>query len=196
MKEKKNIKKNSQTKKNLPKIEKVVENKLGRGQLITSKNKMSNNELKNLILVVIAVLAIFVVFYFITVYVTKNKKAETVTNNAAIQYEEILVGTLLTQKDEHYYVLTYKNDDNYIDSYKSYIETYSATAGATKFYNANLYNAFNKKYYTENETSATDVSNLTDLKLKDTTLFEIKSGEIVKVYEGKDSILEFLKTLV
>ena len=87
---------------------------------------MEGNELKSLILIIVIVSAVFLIFYVIT-SLTSNKKSNTLdyeVKQETIQYEEILVGQALNQKEKEYYVLIKNEKNNYNDLYVYYLKKY------------------------------------------------------------------------
>lgn len=205
---KKNIKGNNNTSKGkVENSERKVAEKTAKKEVVIEEEKVvkekekfviENNEFIKLLKLILIVTGIFLAFYLVTYLFTDNTKVEDDEEKAevSIQYDEILLSNLLTQKDKEYYVLAYDAEDKYYDSYNMYIYTYSAKEDAKRIYTSVLSNGFNKKYYdkTLNE-SVTDIENISDLKLKDTTLIRIKKGKIRNVYEGHEEIINFLSTL-
>lgn len=155
----------------------------------------SSNEITNLIKIILIVTAVFLIFYGITVLVTKNKRPEKAPQEEPIiQYDEILLGNLLQQPNKEYYVLVTLEDDQYASAYTTYLSTYASKKGHLRAYKANLDSGFNKTYKAEQ--SHTNITNIKDLKLKGSTLLKIRSKKIVAAYEGNAKIIEHLKTLI
>ena len=110
----------------------------------------SNDEISKLIKIVLIVTAIMVVFYFVTSLVTKRANAKKLTQDkttekAEIQYEEIIIGSMLN-KDGEYYVLIYDENDNNFSEYQTMIQTLAVTEDAPKIYKSSLSDGFNKAY--------------------------------------------------
>lgn len=155
----------------------------------------SSNEVSNLLKIILAVTAVFLVFYGITSLVTKNKKQETTdTEDVTIQYDEILLGALLEQTNSDYFVLVTTEEDMYVDTYNTYISTYKNKENAIRIYTANLDSGFNKNY--KSEESNLNISTIKDLKLKTSTLFRISNGQISSYYEGNEQIVSYLKDII
>ena len=165
----------------------------------TNKNKVNNkstnlmistdNEMSKLVLLIIIVGIVFAAFYIVTLFVTKNDKEEQKTEETTevtIQYQKILVGNILSQKDKEYYVLAYFEKDQYVDLYKKYLEYYKTLEGTMPYYFVNMDESFNKQYV--GEKSKLNVSEAKDFKFKETTLLRIQDGKVISMYEGKDSI--------
>lgn len=155
----------------------------------------SSNEITNLIKMILIVTAVFLIFYGITVLVTKNRKNEKAPQTEpSIQYDEILLGNLLEQPNEEYYVLVTLEDDQYVSAYTTYMSTYASKKSHLRAYKANLDGGFNKTYKAEQ--SHTNITSIKDLKLKESTLLKIGNKKIVAVYEGNTKIIEHLKSLI
>ena len=161
----------------------------------TVKKAFDNgNEVAKLVKLVIVVTVIFVIFYGITVLV--NKKEENKGNNSgqtvSIQYDEILIGNILTQPNDEYYVMIYDTDnyDNVV--YDSYLQLYKKKEDSLRFYTAQLDNIFNKIF--KDDEANLDVKDIQQLKIKSSTLLRIKNGKIIAHYEN-DQIIEHLKSI-
>ena len=124
----------------------------------------------------------------------KDKQKTTTSSDATIQYSEILLGNLLDQNENTYYVFVYESDDNYINTYNTYLTSYKSKEGALKVYTAALNNGFNKKFLSEEKNLY--VSNISDLKVMGTTLLKVEGKKVVEAYDGKDSIISHLKQIV
>lgn len=149
----------------------------------------SDNEMAKLILLVVIVALAFAIFYIITLFVIKKddtKTPEEETKEVTIQYEKILIGNILNQKENEYYVLVYKDKDQYVDLYKGYLSYYQSKEESVPYYFAELDNIFNKDFYAEK--SNLDVEDFKQIKFSQTTLLRIKDGKVISTYEGKDNI--------
>lgn len=150
------------------------------------------NQIKNLIITLVIIISVLVLFYFITIIVTKNtKQTETNTdiNETVIDYDIILVSDIYKQKQTSYYVFVSMPDDENVTSYENTLISYSNGENSLKVYTIDLSSAFNKKY----------ISDTTDLTGKlpvfsETTLLKIENGSIVENYQSED-IETFLQTL-
>ena len=136
-------------------------------------------------------------FYAITYVVTKHNKTYSWENNSVssvIQYDKIMLGTLLTQSTDEYYVLALEYSNNDKDIFDTYISMYKETEGSLNFYTVDLDSDFNKKYIAENRNF--NINSIKDLKIKDTTLFKIKNSKIVEHIEGNEQIIKKFANLV
>lgn len=149
---------------------------------------MNSDEVGRLIKMVVIVTVVFLLFYAVTLIVTKEKKQEVLKTPATIQYKEILLGNILKQPNDNYYVLAFTSDD----AYSIYYET-KLDGQKTKYYKVNIDNPLNSNFVSDK--SNLNVSDITDLKVSQSTLFEIKNKKIIKTYEGNEKIIEYLDSL-
>ena len=156
----------------------------------------NSNELKKLVAIFVVVVVIFAIFYVLTVVINNNKSSQPKENNsvAVIQYDEILVGEILNQNQDAYYVLATEEDDNNISQYQSYIDNYKSNENSLKVYEVNLSSVFNKKYMSED--SDFDFNQLSEIKFSTATLLKIEDGKLTEYYEGKEEITEYLEDLI
>ena len=83
----------------------------------------SENQMMTLFKIIIVLIVIFGVFYGLTLWRTRDKALDdTDVKETEIQYDEILVGTLLKQNDNEYYVLY--ADLNAVDYSKYKVTTF------------------------------------------------------------------------
>lgn len=165
----------------------------------TQDNK-DTNEFKRLIKIILIVTAIFALFYIVTIIVTQKsdevkierEKENKTTEKAEIQYENIIIGTMLN-KSGTYYVLIEDADDNRTDEYDSLIDTIKSNEDSSNIYKANLTDSFNKTYLGKEENYY--VSDIADFKVKGTTLVKISDGKIDSVYDNYDAIKNKLTEL-
>ena len=149
--------------------------------------------------IIIAVTAIFLLFYLITYVVesgNKNKNQDNDETEVTIQYDEILISNLLEQPNKEYFVLAYDENDQYFTAYNTYLSTYKTKTGALRYYTSIISNGFNKIYYDKDADSKPNVSKLRDFKLNKSTLFRITDCKITKTNEGHDAIITYLNSLI
>jgi len=147
----------------------------------------SNNEMLKLLKIVLIVTGIMVIFYGITLENNDNQPSET-----QIQYENILIGSMLNN-DGTYYVLIEEKDDNRLAEYDSLIATIKASEDAPAIYKANLTDSFNKDYLGKEHNYY--VNDIADFKVTGTTLVKIKDRKIDSVSDNYDAIKNKLKEL-
>ena len=182
-------------------VKKEVKNKKA-----TIKNNNSEeiieqpNEFKRLLKIILIVTGIFVLFYVVTIVVTKKaddvkseqeKENETV-EKAEIQYENIMIGTMLNYGGT-YYVLIEAKDDNRLNEYESLIEGIKGNEDSPNIYKANLTDSFNKGYLGKEENYY--VSDIAEFKVKGTTLIKVVDNKIDSAYDNYDAIKNKLTEL-
>lgn len=157
------------------------------------------DELSRLFKIVLVVIVLFAIFYAITYYVTKHQKNATNNTtpmeNAVIQYDEIMLGTLLTQSPSSYYVLIEKDGDQFNQTYERYLDTYknSGKEEVLRVYTADLSDGLNANYIGEENNF--DFESLSDFKVKETALVKVTDGKLVEHYVGSQDILNHLKSI-
>jgi hypothetical protein len=134
------------------------------------------------------VVAIFIVFYVITVLVTGNKSLDKTTDDdnnvdASIQYKNILAGELFNMPVNEYYVLIYDSKANDAIIYSTVSDKYT---GTIPLYIVDLNNGFNKPYI--GSPSNVNAGSSLELKINGPTLIKIKAGKNILYKEGKESI--------
>lgn len=156
----------------------------------------SDNEMSKLIVLILVVALVFAIFYVITLLVTGKDTAETDVSNSenldvTIQYQKILAGNVLSQKNDEYYVLAYFNDDQYLNFYKSYLDFYKSNVdGSVPYYFIDLDEVFNSSFVSDE--SNLNFDSISNLKFSQTTLLRIKDGQIISTYEGNKQISDKL----
>lgn len=159
-----------------------------RRDLIYSQND-SSDEISKLARIVLIVTAILVLFYGITVFVTrrvnavKTAKLGKSDEKSEIQYDSILIGTMFNIEGRHF-VLIYSEDDEHYEEYNNLLKTIEVNDEAPKVYKAILDESFNKMYLASESNYDSDLSKF---KVKGTTLVEI-DGDIKSTYDDYDSI--------
>ncbi len=152
------------------------------------------NEVAKLIKVVLIVTAVIIVFYFVTSFVTKKAnsiKSEKSKQKATIQYDSLIIGSMLN-KDGEYYVLIEKDDDEHLSEYSTSIQMIGINENAPKVYTANLTDSFNSGYLSN---EANYDSDLTKFKVKDTTLLKVNNHQIEETFDNYDAIKSKLESL-
>lgn len=185
----------------IKKVTKKADYKIKNEKIKTKKEKkklslnFKDNEIGNLIKIILIITGVVLVLYLVTlVYLKKDEvKEEENEISATIQYEEILGSKVLSQSPKEYYVLAYKEEDLYLTTYNIYIGNYQYKENAKKVYRMNLDLGFNEAYI--GEKSNLKGSKVEELKFADTTLIKVKKKKVVEVYEGKEKILEHLRSI-
>lgn len=167
---------------------------------IDKQNSVDNgNELIKLLKIILIVTGIMLIFYGITLLVTdkadekiENQNKKETASKTEIQYENIMIGSLLNH-DGSYYVLIEKDDDNHLNEYDSLIGTIKSSEDAPTIYKANLTDSFNKNYLGEEANYYVD--DIADFKVTGTTLVKVQDGKIVSVSDSYDAIKNKLNDL-
>lgn len=171
-------------------------NKLGKEKV---KLKSNSDEMTNLFKIVITIVILFAAFYVITYFVTESKNNTSENskdkNIAVIQYDEIMLGTLLTQSPNEYYVLIGKSTNENYKLYQKYVEAYKASdkKDKTVFYTSNLENGFNQPYVADN--NHFDVESINEFRISESALIHVEDGKVANSYVGFDNILNQLKDI-
>lgn len=180
-------------------INKKSKTKIKNAQEPKIETQSNENEMVKLLKIVLVVTGIMLVFYGITLLVTKkseevleNKETKEQTQKTEIQYKNIMIGTMLNHGGT-YYVLIEEKDDNRIAEYDSLIATIESSEDAPRIYKANLTDSFNKTYLGKEENYY--VENLNEFKVTGTTLVKVKDGRIEVAKDTYDSIKNTLKEI-
>ena len=159
-----------------------------------------NSELIKLIKIVAIVTIIMLVFYLITLVATnkadevnnETEKTEETEAETEIQYDYIMIGTMLNREGT-YYVLIEEDGDNRLSEYDTLIQTAGANDNAHSIYKANLTDSFNKDYLSKEANY--DVDNINDFRVTGTTLVRVIDGNIDEIYDTYDTIKNKLNEL-
>ena len=160
-----------------------------------SEEVSASKQIKELLIIILIVAIVFGLIYFLTVGANKlgwfdNHYNKPAVQEATISYETIQVGTILNRSESSYYVALYdsKNNSMYIETL---IDSYKSKEGATKIYSVDLSEGLNRSIISD--VAVTDVNNVSDLRINDTTLLYIRNGKIVQSYIGINEIETVLK---
>lgn len=159
----------------------------------------SENEFGKLIKIVLVLIIVFAIFYGITEYVTTHKNLGSDASGdaqekiASIQYDKVLIGTMLQQKRDEYYVLIGDSKDQNYTLYNTYLDTYAKKDGALKVYTVDLSDPFNKEFIGEEENIIVD--DMSDFRVTGITIVKVEHGEITSYSSGKDDVMTTLKEL-
>lgn len=198
---KKEVKKVVETPKTIEKEEKKV-------NVVTPTNnskievndEFAGNEIRKLLIIIGAVCAVMLSFYFVTEFVLKNKKNEKKDNKpkteTVIQYDEILMGSSLNQGSGEYYIFAYVEDDSMLNVYNSYITEYNKIEGHKKIYTVNLSNDFNKSYVSGTDEYYLEGKDVSKIKLRGTTLIKVVDNEINNSYRNSETIIDKFTRLI
>ena len=139
----------------------------------------------------VGILLILVIFSLITMFATRDKNKDT-AEETKMQYEKILVGSILNRNESDYFVLVEVENEPNASTYKTLIDNYIKKEEHSRFYYVDLGDMFNSKYVgDENSKDFTDILNV---KFAETTLLHVKEGKIVSQRTG-DDIMEYLQKI-
>ena len=144
-------------------------------------------EISKLIKIILIVTAVMVVFYGITVVVTKKASEVSQEQNSEkteIQYDNIVIGSML-KIDGSFYVLIEDEDDQRLSEYETLKQTIAANPDAPTIYIAHLSDGFNSKYLGEESNYSSDMMKF---KVTGTTLVKIDNHKITETYDSYDEI--------
>ncbi len=143
----------------------------------------SNSELRQLITLVVVIVVILLLVYVVSVLL-KGKDYSSIFDNSLdvseIQRDEVLVGTMLKQPEDEYYVLVIDDDDPYKTTFENYYNNYISLEYETRIYKVDLGSIFNK------DAKADEASYSETLKFNKSVLVKVEDGNIGDVIE--DSI--------
>lgn len=179
-------------------------NKSKKMQKNTAKKKVekkvetvsSNSELRQLITLVVVIIVILLLVYVVS-SLLKGKDYSSIFDNSLdvseIQTDEILVGTMLKQNEEEYYVLVIDDEDPYKTTFENYYNNYIGLEYTTRIYKVDLGSIFNK------DAKAEESSYSGTLKFNKSVLVKVKDGNIEDVIEDSieigNKIIEMSKAL-
>lgn len=178
---------------------------MSKKQILKNIEKNSKNNIKKegkdsyfkFVTTLAVMLLLFVLTYFlIGVFYTKEidfKSDEETeeTEDISVDNSVIMLGQLLEQHDEEYYVLIYDFDDEVL-SVSSWLDVYKYSDNALTVYKVDSNKKFNSKYIVS-ENSNPNAKNINDLKVISPTLIKVKDGNIVEYIEGEDNINDVFK---
>ncbi len=173
----------------------IKSNKKVRLNSVTSSSE-DDNIVRNFVFIIVFIAVIVGVAYGATALFKKDKDDTVDLVKGSINYDKVVVGTLLNRPYDEYYVLAYDSEASEAVKYSAMITTYKgADEDNLKIYFLDLNNELNKKYYNvgEDNKSNKNAKKIEDLDFGDLTLLHIKKGEITEYIEDYQTIQEKLK---
>ena len=157
--------------------------------VINQSEKFITKEETRKVGIVVAVIATaFCIFFIASKIMDKNSHKDDIFKEsldvAEIQYKDILISKMLKQKQSEYYVLVEYSKDENLKTYEGYIKNYEenySKKDVLRIYTAQLNNAFNKSYYSDEDSYEID-----KLSFSKTTLVKVSNGNITETYTGND----------
>lgn len=141
--------------------------------------------------ILLGLVLIIGILYVFTVYVVNKEQSYKRTNTEGkINYDSIMLGTLLTKADEEYYVLAIDKSNISNNVYLNMVSNYKSGVKHLPIYIADLSNELNKSFVSTESSNKTD--SIEDLKVKNTTLIKVKNKKIIKFIEVKEDIFNEL----
>ncbi len=149
-------------------------------------------EVKKFIFVLLGLILVIVGIYFFTrAFVTKdlfNNNSEEITyTDGVINYNSVIVGTMLNRKEKEYYVMAFSNENPEASYYDTLASSYKGKKEKNIYY-LDLNNELNKKYVATDDKVSTKFTKLDELKFGNLTLLKIKDGKVTKFITKVDEI--------
>lgn len=164
-----------------------------------------DNQLISLLKIIVVLVVIFGLFYGLTVLRTNVKDDKKEDNQeTVIQYDEILIGTILDQRSNEYYVLVSDKSLPEYSVYETYIESFDDSK--VRVYTSALNSIFNKSFNGKSNLSKyVGKTKIDGILFDGDTLLHIKKvkdkkgnkiNKIAEVISGTDKILGEFKKIV
>ena len=143
------------------------------------------------VLLIVFVLSYFIMGLFYTKEINFDKSDEETQEEVYVDNNTIMLGQLLDQSNDDYYVLIYDvNDKNtIIPTWKS---VYESKENPLTVYVVDSKKKFNAKYIVE-KGSNSNATKLDELKVVSPTLIRITNKKISEYVEGEDNIVSKFK---
>lgn len=151
----------------------------------TEEQEQIERFIKILLIILIAITGIYLFTKFI---VTKEDyKYKANVTEGVIDYNKLIVGNILNQNYDEYYVFVYNGNENKAIYYSSLIDKYMAEENAKKVYWVDLSNKLNEKFITKNKEEVNfDAKNISEIKFGEYTLLKISNKQITKYINNID----------
>ena len=143
-----------------------------------------------MILIVIAGIYLFTRFL-----VTKEGNNNEISiNEGKVDYNKLIVGSILNQNYDDYYVFIYDGNDSEAIYYSSIVDKYMAIDMAKKVYWVDLSNALNEKFVAKNEEEVNlKAKSISEFKFGEYTLLKIKDNKVDKYIDNINDAKKELK---
>lgn len=181
------VKKIDSKEKNVAENQDVKKENNQTNNLNVQENFVTKDEIRKVGVVVAVIAVAFSIFFVASKLMNKNNHKDIFKESldvAEIQYKDILISKLLKQKPNEYYVLVEYSKDENLSTYEGYITNYEenySKGNVLKIYTAQLDNAFNKSYYSDEDSYESD-----KLSFSKTTLVKVTNGNITETYTEND----------
>lgn len=170
-----------------------------KGKKIVENTKAHYNEdVVRIVKIVAIVIICFAIIYFLTAIINGEIFGKKQEEEVEIQKVEILMGETFEKKDSEYLIVYYDFEDKlYSSLYSMLVENYNSYNSDVPMYKVDLSTNFSKNYMAvEEESSNTNPTNLSNLKIKGATLIRIKDKKVIKYIEGKSNIKSYIDSLI
>ncbi len=156
-------------------------------------NKIVSEEQQEIIrfIKILLIILVFVggIYFFTKKIVKKEDAKKTTITPGEISYDKIILGTLLNQNYNEYYVFIYDGNDNKAIYYSALIDLYSQKEDKIKVFWADLSNSLNKKFIANNEKEVNKkAQKISDLHVGKYTLIKVTNKKITKYIDNIDEV--------
>ncbi len=151
-------------------------------------DSIDGNNYKSIIITAVVVLAIAVLFYLLSVYIT-NKPDKVRIAEGSISYEQISAGSTFSMSDKEYLVIFYNRDNG--GDITTAVSNYKSKDKALPIYYVDYNDAINASV-TSKDSSNPKATKASELKVKNPTLIEISNGSISQYIEGEEKVIDYL----
>lgn len=164
-------------------------------KVVKQKNEDQEMVERFIKIILILLVATVVIYIFTKLIVTKEvNKNEIAIHEGTIDYNKLIVGNVLNQNHDEYYVFVYNGNNTNAIYYSSIIDKYTAKKDAMKVYWIDLANKLNEKFIANNKSEINLKATLiSDFKFGEYTLLKIKNKEVVKAVDNIEDAKKELK---
>ena len=169
-----------------------------KAKLIEQKTKEEEKKVENkfsikkLIISILVIVIVLVAFYFLTDFIVKKQKDSQDTESTETvdvrKTNDIDYSSVSKMVAKNYFLLFDKADDESNSQYDVLINSFKQGGFPYEFYYIDL----SKDNHKELLADKSELKDLNNIKVKDTTLVVVSDGEISETYEGSEAILTYL----
>ncbi len=159
------------------------------------EEKITNDfSMKKFIITIVVIVLVLIPTYFLADYLVKKKGNNSETQEMVhvrdintINYDDVQ-----NMVADSYYLLFNNTDDEHNDEYDAYIDVLKYVGHPVEFYYIDLSKEENKKVVSDKSS----LDDLTNIKVKETTLILVEDGKITETYEGNEKIVDYLSSFL
>lgn len=156
-------------------------------------NKVKTEEQEEIMrfIKIILIILVFIggIYIFTKKVIKKEDVKEKTITEGIINYDKIILGALLNQNYDEYYVFVYDGNDNKAIYYSALIDLYNQKEDSIKVYWADLSNHLNKKFIAENEAKINPkAKKVSDLRVGEYTLIKVNNKKITKYIDNIEAV--------